>query len=181
MSRVEVGFKLDMKELISKTTLLPEQIERNIYLSVDYAADYGQAKMKMEAPWTDRTGAARSGLFVLKRHQDIPGSPYGRHELIFAHGVDYGIWLEVANSGKYQILMPTVKQVGHDLMAGLKGLLEHPNVPVQGIFKELEPSPGIRKGTSQGVNVRTEREIRRMRRVTRRYVRRMVRKGWQGV
>ncbi len=178
MSHVE--FKFDTNDLVMKTMLLPAQIERNIYASVNYAADYGQAKMKMEAPWTDRTGAARGGLFALKRHTSAPGSVYGTHEIIFAHGVDYGIWLEVANSGKYQIIMPTVKTVGHDLLAGLKGLLEHPNVPVQGIFKELVPSPG-RRGTSQGVSVRTEREMRRMRRVTRQYVHKMTRKGWNSV
>lgn len=154
--------------------MLPAQIQKTITLTVDYAANFGQGKMKYDAPWTDRTGAARAGLFTDKSHAGSLGA--GVHRIVFGHGVDYGIWLEVANSGRYQIIMPTVKSVGQDLMKGLEGMLNHPGQPIPGIFKMAEPSMS-RRGTSQGVAVRSERQGRRVKRVAKRTGRRVIRRA----
>lgn len=60
------------------------------------------AYAKKNAPWTDRTGNARAGL-----HTDLNvGQNYV--ELVVAHSVPYGIWLEVRWSGKYAIIGPTI-------------------------------------------------------------------------
>ena len=171
MARTEIKF--NAVNLTRNCALLPEQIQKTIILTVDYASKYGEGKMKAEAPWTDRTGAARTGLFTDKFHAGTLSK--GVHKIVFGHSVDYGIWLEVANSGRYQIIMPTVKSVGTDLMKGLEGMLNHPGQPIPGIFKTFEPSAG-RKGTSQGFTVRTERQARRVKRVTKRNVRRGARR-----
>jgi len=34
----------------------------------------------------------------------------------------YGIWLEVANSGDYQVILPSVRKIGEDMMRQLDGL-----------------------------------------------------------
>lgn len=59
---------------------------------------------KSHAPWTDRTGEARKGLFgyVLSRETVML--------LRIAHGVQYGVFLELTNQGKYAILDPTAKR-----------------------------------------------------------------------
>jgi hypothetical protein len=59
---------------------------------------------QINAPWTDQTGNARRKL----------NCKYTRiNETIFnaalAHGVDYGIFLEKCNSGRYAILKPTIE------------------------------------------------------------------------
>ena len=59
---------------------------------------------KQNAPWTDRTGAARRGLFA--RHNRSSETSFS---IIFGHGVDYGIFLELANSGRYAIIVPTIE------------------------------------------------------------------------
>jgi hypothetical protein len=66
--------------------------------------------MKNNAPWTDRTGAARAGLHTT--HNFEPGV----FELILAHSVYYGIYLEICNSGKYSIIDKTIVYIGDLLM-----------------------------------------------------------------
>lgn len=58
--------------------------------------------MKGNAPWTDRTGNARRGLFgmVVKGWQQL--------HIVFGHSPDifYGASLELNNSGRYAIVRP---------------------------------------------------------------------------
>jgi hypothetical protein len=46
-----------------------------------------------------------------------------RHRITFAHGVSYGIWLEIAHDGKYSIIPATLQQTGTELMRLIAGLL----------------------------------------------------------
>lgn len=64
-------------------------------------AGHAEGEMKMSAPWTDRTGNARNGLHA--------GVMVGRDEfrLFLSHGVDYGVFLELAHGGNYAIVRPT--------------------------------------------------------------------------
>ena len=56
---------------------------------------------KSHAPWTDRTGHARQSLHggVDVRDDQLV--------LYLSHGVEYGIWLELAHGGNYAIVRPT--------------------------------------------------------------------------
>jgi hypothetical protein len=71
------------------------------------------AYAKQNAPWTDRTGNARAGLFAKTNVLDGANS----FELVVAHSVHYGIWLEVRFSGKYAIIQPTVDYIGQVLIS----------------------------------------------------------------
>ncbi len=74
--------------------------------------------MKVNAPWTDQTGAARNGLAA--RYYSDPDST----GIILFHQVPYGLWLEVRYSGKYAIIDPALQEWGPRVMAGLTGTLE---------------------------------------------------------
>ena len=87
-----------------------------VRMIVDVNASRGDGYMKTNAPWTDRTGAARAGLFTSTDHS--PSS----HTIFFSHTMEYGIWLEVKNSGEYQIIMPSVRETGRQLMGDLNHL-----------------------------------------------------------
>lgn len=85
----------------------------------------GQERMREKAPWNDSRGhhkdrvpgAARAGLFTVANLE-------GNHKsILFSHGVDYGIWLEISNNGKDQIIMPTIAVMGKQLMKRLRGTL----------------------------------------------------------
>ena len=99
--------------------------EKVIDSFMSLAATDGEADMKEKAPWRDSTGnrddrvpgEARAALFTAT---DLAGT---HKSILFSHGVDYGIWLEISNNGKDQIIMPTVAASGKKLMKSLRGTL----------------------------------------------------------
>ena len=110
-------FTYDSGDLHKNLRELPGRINRRVAVIVDANAAYGQGWARINAPWTDQTGAARGGLFA------FPESVGGHHEITFSYSVHYGIWLEIANSGKYAILLPAIRHTGAHLMADLRGLM----------------------------------------------------------
>ena len=66
-----------------------------------------EADMKMNRPWTDRTGMAKA---TLNARVSQPSNTVIRMTL--AHGVDYGIWLELAHNKNYAIVGPTITKEG---------------------------------------------------------------------
>lgn len=121
MARVE--FELGDVELRGNLAEFGAKVNKTITLTTDFGGQKGLKEMKTKAPWTDRTTAARNGLNSKVDHHGESRIGFGQHDITFAHGVDYGIWLEVANSGKYQIIMPTVLEVGKAVMEALAGML----------------------------------------------------------
>lgn len=85
----------------------------------DYEAAYATGYIKAKAPWTDRTGAARTGLIAVANN--LGG---GNHELLMSYSVYYGIWLEVANNGKYAVITPAMRIIGEKILSDMNGLLE---------------------------------------------------------
>lgn len=80
-----------------------------------------QNDAQASAPWTDRTGNARTGLFGTAE-RDVARKLV---TIYLSHGpdIDYGIWLELANGGRYQIIMPTIERHLPELMADLRAML----------------------------------------------------------
>lgn len=77
-----------------------------------------ESKMKQNRPWTDRTGMAKATLNV-KVSQ--PSETVVRMTL--AHGVEYGIWLELAHEKNYAIVAPTVREEGPRVVKDLNNLM----------------------------------------------------------
>lgn len=111
------GFIWKSDTLTKNVKVFPQKLDRAIYAAVEYGATRGEAAMKRGARWRDQTGNARNGLFTATEHDRAT------HRIIFAHGVAYGIWLEVRWNGKYAIIMPTMVAQGEQLMAMLGKLL----------------------------------------------------------
>ena len=112
MAKVRLTY--DDKELRRNINDLEDRFDEMIAFIVDYHAAAGQVDMKTRAPWTDRTSAARNGLFTVTEHSR------GHYTIIFSHTVHYGIWLEVKFSGRDAVIMPTVKSRGHALMDDIR-------------------------------------------------------------
>ena len=98
-------------------------LEDKSHVAVRAFADTGAIKMKSyaqnNAPWVDRTGAARGRLnsYTQDRGDII--------RIVVAHGVDYGIYLELANEKKYAIIPQTIQTVGQgEIMPAFQGMLE---------------------------------------------------------
>lgn len=72
-----------------------------------------EAYAKQNAPWTDRTGQARAGLGTNVYAQ-------GTEVIIeLYHSVDYGYWLEVIQSGRFAIIMPTLEALSGEVMGSM--------------------------------------------------------------
>ena len=72
---------------------------------------YAQAN----APWNDRTGAARDGLGTEVYEED------GEIYLELYHSVDYGQWLEVIQNGRFAIIMPTLEAFADEIFSDAGG------------------------------------------------------------
>jgi hypothetical protein len=116
MGRSRISFTYDDINLRSSIPGFKRRVNGALTEAVGFTSTEGTASMKTHAPWTDRTGAARAGLHA------VPEEHPGRYEITFSGTVHYQIWLEIANSGRYQIIMPTVRQEGDALMGRLRGL-----------------------------------------------------------
>jgi hypothetical protein len=77
-----------------------------------------QAKMKTNRPWTDRTGMAKA---LLSAKVSQPKETVVR--ITLSHGVDYGIWLELAHGKNYAIIAPTIRDEGPRIVKDLNNLM----------------------------------------------------------
>lgn len=154
----QVVYKLDDVELRKNVAEFGPKITKYITLTTDFAKGKGVDQMKLKAPWTDRTTNARTGLNGSVEH--LPT----RHTITFAHGVDYGIWLEVANSGKYQIIMPTVLAIGQAVMSTLRDLFDNLDNPTPRLHANVQLPYVGHTGTSQGASRKATSQTRRARR-----------------
>ena len=77
-----------------------------------------QSKMKLNRPWTDRTGMAK---MMLNAKVSQPSPTLVR--ITLSHGVDYGMWLELAHEKNYAIIAPTVRDEGPRIIDDLDNLM----------------------------------------------------------
>lgn len=61
-----------------------------------------ESQARLRAPWKDITSQARASI---TQNVDVDEN---RARGILAIGAEYGVWLELANGGKYKILRPTL-------------------------------------------------------------------------
>lgn len=115
-----MGFKWD----VPPTAVFPQmadQYTKAIFQSGRRIA-YEQAEAmenyaKTNAPWTDRTGDARERLHATVEETGPIGT------IVLSHGVDYGIWLEIANGGRFSIIPETIDVFGPQVMRSLQNLM----------------------------------------------------------
>ncbi len=77
-----------------------------------------ESKMKTNRPWTDRTGMAKA---TLNTKVSQPSKTIVR--ITLAHGVSYGIWLELAHGKNYAIIAPTIRDEGPRVVEDLNNLM----------------------------------------------------------
>lgn len=88
-----------------------------VAITMEQGAQEIQAHAQANAPWSDITGMARSGLTATVDVGD------GEVEIVLAHSVDYGIWLETIQAGEYAIIMPTLETLGPEIIHRAGGVV----------------------------------------------------------
>lgn len=73
---------------------------------------------KEQAKWTDRTGHARARLTGYTEEEE------NKIRIVLSHGVDYGIWLELANEKRYAIVKPIIELEAPFIMRDFENLME---------------------------------------------------------
>lgn len=120
------GFKWDTTRFKSPTHM-EDKLRRAIHGVCKYWDGPVETHMKTRAPWTDRTGNARSGLAAqaVKESDDV-------YSIIMTYNVRYGIFLEVCNDGKYAIIKPTLTVYGPKVIGMCTKLLDRLDTRVGG-------------------------------------------------
>lgn len=115
-----MSFRIDYNKSQLKSNLdkMSMKIGATILMYSATKASELQAKMKMNRPWTDRTGMAKA-LLNAKVSQPSPNII----RITLSHGVDYGIWLELAHEKNYAIIAPTIREEGPRLVSDLDNLM----------------------------------------------------------
>lgn len=112
------GFKLDAHMLENGLNALIPKSEAAIRMYAETAALKLQNYARDKAPWTDRTGHARQRL-----NTSVSKIATG-YKITLAHGVDYGIFLELAHEKRFAIIQPTILANSNDILKGFDRLLE---------------------------------------------------------
>ena len=113
------GIKVDTSKLLENL----ENAETKSQVAIRMFAQEGAKKFENHAkknrPWTDRTGHARQRLTgYVETFSD-------KTRINIAHGVYYGVYLELCNEKRFAILQPTVNALSKEVLKGYKELTRY--------------------------------------------------------
>ena len=111
------GLRFDLSGFVNGMTDFEDKFLRAVLMYANTEAVRLESYMKQNRKWTDRSGAAKQRL----RGRAYNIAPVVRIEL--SHGVDYGIWLELANEKRFAIVEPTIRLKGPEVIEGLEDLM----------------------------------------------------------
>jgi hypothetical protein len=96
------GFRWDASKF-ENPKKMEDKLRRALHGVVRYWDGPIEQHIKISAPWTDGTSNAHSGLAAsgVKESDDV-------YSIIMTYSVDYGIYLERANDGKYATIIPAL-------------------------------------------------------------------------
>ena len=113
------GLKFDLSRMISGLAACESKADIAIRMLAEQGALQFQNSARENRKWIDRTGHAK---------QRITGSVAAisrGYRIYLAHGVDYGIWLELAHGKRFAIIPQTIEYVGtFEIMPGFEKLIE---------------------------------------------------------
>lgn len=116
------GLKFDLSGMISGLADCESKADIAIRMLAEQGALQLQNSARENRKWTDHTGHARQRLTGY-----VGKIPEG-YRITLAHGVDYGIWLELAHEKRFAIIPRTIEYVGtFEIMPGFQRLIERLN------------------------------------------------------
>lgn len=111
--------RVNSKQLLKRL----ENAETKSQVAIKMFSQEGAKKFenyaKNNRPWTDRTGHARQRLVGWVEMFS------NKVRIHIGHGVDYGVYLELAHEKRYAILQPTVNALSKEVLEGFKELMRY--------------------------------------------------------
>ena len=92
-------------EVIGNLKRWSEELRAATILLAQNWAGQLEARAKQNASWRDRTSNARNGLYG---SAGVEGLMQNQVSIKLGHSMDYGVFLELCNDGKYAVLKPTL-------------------------------------------------------------------------
>ncbi|MEG0579570.1 MAG: hypothetical protein RR490_06605, partial [Niameybacter sp.] len=112
------SFKMNTSGLEKGLSMFEDRADMAVGMFAEISALQLQNDARVNAKWTDRTGAARQRL------TGSAGKVAKGYRLTLAHGVDYGIWLELAHEKRFEVIEPVIRFTGtFEIIPGLENLL----------------------------------------------------------
>jgi hypothetical protein len=117
-SQTGIRWTTPPSELATAVERYGDRVLQAVAAVCQYVATQMQNDAKSNAPWTDRTGNARTGIFGTSE-ADFANKVVA---IYLSHGatIDYGVWLELAHSSRYGIIMRTMQAHYEPLMQMLR-------------------------------------------------------------
>lgn len=112
------NFTINVDELSQNLDEFQGRLKYAVQMYASTKANELEALMKANRKWTDRTGMAKARL-----NASISEPDENTIRITLAHGVEYGIWLELANEKNFAIIAPTLSQQGPRVIEGLNDLM----------------------------------------------------------
>lgn len=111
--------QMDISDMEEKLLRMSERSDAAVRVFAEQGASRLRSYSQTHARWIDRSGAARQRLNA------YVGAIESGYRITLAHGVDYGIWLEIAHEKKYSIIPETINYVGsQEIMPAFNRFLE---------------------------------------------------------
>lgn len=111
--------RMDISDLESKLESLGERADAAVRVFAENGATKLRSNAQSNAKWTDRSGDAR------RRLNAYVSAMENGYRITLAHGVDYGIWLELAHEKRFAIIPQTIEYVGtFEIMPAFERFLE---------------------------------------------------------
>lgn len=112
-------FRLDIGDLTSGLGKIRDKTDLAVRMLAEQGGQKLQDFARENRKWTDRTGHARQRLTG-----GVESMSSG-YRIYLAHGVDYGIWLELAHEKRFSIIPQAIEYVGtFEIMPGFERLME---------------------------------------------------------
>lgn len=112
-------FKIDMSPINKGVEAMGVKMRQALLMYMTTKAAELEGKMKTTRPWVDRTGMAKQ---TLTARVSQPSQTILR--ITCAHGVDYGIWLELAHGKNWAIVAPTIREEAPKIVQGLGNIMQ---------------------------------------------------------
>lgn len=111
--------KMDISDMAGKLEAMGARADAAVRVFAEQGAIKLRASAQKNARWTDRSGSARQRLNAY-----VSAMSNG-YRITLAHGVSYGIWLELAHEKQYAIIPETINKVGNnEIMPAFERFLE---------------------------------------------------------
>lgn len=115
-------FTFDADNLVRNLNNFEDRVSASLRMFAETSALELEGYAKEHAPWKDRSGAARQRL-TGRATQTSTG-----FRIQLAHGVNYGIYLELGHEKNFAIIYPTIEYVGStQIMPALRNFMNRMN------------------------------------------------------